>query len=286
MSDLSIFDNIDALVLNKNWEGLKSLISKLPQMRFAVNETENAVTALLSKKMGDDESVHDNNEIPNEIIDFALETFASTDSDEWGPDHNNWTHSYSHFSGRKLWKLGMLDWVKRLHNQAFANAEKIRRGSHAWECTERLLGDILEYGSFDTNPADFGATPDRIKTICKDNEYAANTMARLLAMPFATQQEADLWEANYCLADPVKRLGEFNYEAQTRVVNFEAFAKHVETLRKTGVDVSGFEDLAKKLAEETLVKLRSKLENADSFDAKRLTEVIEALEKSLPTIRS
>ncbi|MEI6297085.1 MAG: hypothetical protein WCO84_05610 [bacterium] len=181
----------------------------------------------------------------SELFDLALERFCKMDNYR---EHEKWTYALCHFT-KGLWKWGMMDWVKRLNNQALENAEKTGKFNHC----DRLLKDLLWYGNFATNPAELGMTEKYIGLINKGNIHQF-ILDKISALPFASQELADIWEANWHLTDPMKRCRKSVCDAQETLISAEMVEKYVEVLRKAGQDVRRFEGLSEKLCKDELAK--------------------------------
>lgn len=253
---MSLRESAEKAARRKDWIDLRATIDCVSDY----NEGESVLFAVLEQEFtegyGEDRKVLGPNETPQELIDLALEKFSATDGVR---RHGSWTHALSHFT-KLLWKRGLMGWVACLNNQAFGNAEKGWEGDRAYSCCDRLVQDVVRYGRYDMNPLELGLTPERIRQVA--SEYSVDVTTRILAMPFASQEAADVWEAQWCLADPAKRCRKWDQEAQENLASGLVAQKHIEVLRQAGHDVSQYEQVALKLCGDEIVRLETKLQAA------------------------
>lgn len=128
---------------------------------------------------------------PAEVLDAALEGFLGTRQHS-NPAHGYWVHSLSHFT-EQLWRLRLMEWLKRLHEAAFLGANQLGDIN----CSNRLVVDYEAYARWDDDPAALGYTTEGLAwTATVNTKYIAGALGRIRACPFADEAAYLQWKAD------------------------------------------------------------------------------------------
>lgn len=190
-------------------------------------------------------------------LDAALEQFLNSRVNRY-EQHGYWVHSLSHFMD-KLYKLGRLDWVKRFNEVAFRGANELGDSN----CSDRLIGDFVEHGTFDLDPAEFHFTADSLRWM-KWSEYSVYHKARIEHGRFNSVEDMRRFELSWKLLNQgdsfifFKREKE-DAECQLDVSRLESALQELQSL---GTDMREFEGIGKRLLTAKLAKLQAELKEA------------------------
>lgn len=192
-----------------------------------------------------------------EQLDKALEVFVGTKpktagSRNYGGGHGGWVHSLSHFT-EDLWKLGRLDWVKRLNEIAFNGANELGDSN----CCERLVSDFTNYATFDLDPAEFHLTPDDLRWM-NWNEYHEYDKARIEHGRFESADDLQRFKLLWELRHP-KTFIEYSNEGQNYLVSVNKLRSTLQALEALGVDISEFDGLERRLLHAKLAELEAEM---------------------------
>jgi len=231
MNSLEIMRDLTETIQAKNWAGIEAVITNAHDYHYL----ESILNVIL--KGGDSP---DEEEVPPELIEKALEKFCAIHS-RW--NHDSWVHSLSHFAHR-LWERELFGWISRLNERAFGKTDEgWGRGYHD-NCCGRLIMDVARYGSWATNPAELALTSERIAAAV--SECTPSTTAWVQSLPFASEKDAEVWKARWCLDDPLNRCLEI-VERGPRFFSVEFFRRQVRILSEAGHDVTGYERLLREI---------------------------------------
>ena len=188
-------------------------------------------------------------------LDEALEQFLNTRTNRY-EQHGYWVHSLSHFMD-KLYELGRLDWVKRLNEVAFRGANELGDSN----CSDRLIGDFVEHGAFDLDPAEFHLTTESLRWM-KWDEYSFYHKARIEHGRFESVEAMRRFELSWRLSNQGLSYLHYKDEGDVSSIVFDRLRSTLQELEKLGADMSEFQGIEKRLLTEKLAKLEADLVEA------------------------
>lgn len=248
---MGVYKQAQELILSKDWDALREMLDNT----YDHNRCESIVAKLLEEKFtsgwGEDKKVLGTNEAPQELIDYALETFCRCDS-KW--DHGGWTHSLSHFTD-KIWKRGLMGWVKRLNEQAFGNAENGYygyNGQDPFSCCDRLVGDICEYGAYDLNPSDLAITPERLARFNNSDLYIEVAQK----LPFDSDRSKRVFIAKKVLED----CSSYDIQVCDGKVDFGRVDRFLTELEELNEPTDDYVSLKLRLIDENITDMERRIE--------------------------
>lgn len=197
-----------------------------------------------------------------ELIDAALQGCFNLHEKMSRYQHNGWVHSMSHFM-EKLWDLRLIEWIKKFHEVSFKGAKEWG----ATSCSDRLVGYFAENARFDDKPEDFGLTFENLDWM--NWEYCEYAKARIEYGTFNSEAELEIFKLKNVLRDYPEQ---YNNEYQCYMIDVAGITKTINHLRELGGDASEFNGLIKRLLEEYLVQLESKIQETEQDDSRNWRE--------------
>lgn len=198
-----------------------------------------------------------------ELIDAALQGCFNLHEKMGKWSHGTWVHSMSHFM-TKLWDRRLTEWIKRFHEVSFKGAKEWNETS----CSDRLVGYFAEKARFDDDPADFFLTEENLSWMTwRSDGYAK---ARMEHGVLGSENELKLFKLLWVL----RNHSFVNWEDVVDVSSIEATLKEAA---KLGGDVSEFDGIISRELNNSLVKLREKIETTKSYDPKYWSEENKAI---------
>lgn len=251
MNALKIMESLAENIQAKDWAKIEAVITEADDYNY--------LETILSVLLRDGNFPN----VPSELIEKALEKFCAIHS-RW--NHDSWIHSLSHFTHR-LWDRELFSWISRLNELAFGKTDEgWGRGYHD-NCCGRLIMDVARYGSWATNPAELALTSDRIAAAV--SECTPSTIAWVQSLPFASEKDAEVWKARWCLDDPLKRCREI-LERGPSFFSVDFFRRQVRILSEAGHDVTGYERLLRRILQNEPEKEETGLRNSRYYNQERI----------------
>ncbi|MFZ2038529.1 MAG: hypothetical protein WAV11_01130 [Minisyncoccia bacterium] len=261
-------DEARKLIIEKEWDDLHALIDKNQESLTGLNTI---ILEILPREVEICQTGIRNYSVPNEtpisIIEFALGCWVLVHN---VGNHANWLICSTSWSALLWQRKNMEGWIKKFNDVAFDFKNGCGGGSVYVNC-ERLVYDVLKYGSFNTDPKILGITPEHVAKVLWGSMIFPHEKDKLEAMPFDSQLDADIWDAKWYFTDISERCTKWNDAVQQDVPDIQLIKKCVEILQET-CQMTGAE------GEEILETARK---NIHQIYQERLTELEEALKDKI-----